>query len=509
MKSRVHDRPRRAAPFVLGLLAMSFASSVNAAAEDWMAGAFDKITGVPFATTMLSVVRAGEESPLSPPALDARLSAVEKLLAEMETRLKVLDGRLKQVQDEVVKQANTNRLRELQRIRSDLEEINGALRTHPSDPSQRSILLLRARQQAYLLKDSIDFDIWKVSDVDASTQTIRTRFFVYPSFELYAMAISTLFAAIEFSAGDQPQKIVAEQGAFLREHATFLKTRAGFRELLDEPQSLPEHLSVAAYCRLEAVNKFADSTGSCVFASVCEDTMAGKSVETERQSLTMQPPRVGTLCTFNPAAAVGLKGERELRNAYGAELMAALATDLDRLGTFGSLREPFVGQFANFIHTQLFAAALEGPVLASRGATPGTLPAIPACMPVVGGCSFGVKLSQDTGWTVANSSPGVTTIRHDGSSLCLDIKNNIATQGAAVILFTCNGSPSQAWKKRMVNNVEFALATADGSLCATVEQASAGRGMFQKPDRGLLLQPCDGRALQTFSTSDGKSTPLH
>jgi hypothetical protein len=170
------------------------------------------------------------------------------------------------------------------------------------------------------------------------------------------LAITTWFAAIELNSGSQPQRVVAESGAFLRDHEAFLETRSGLPDLLDNPVNLPEHLHAAAFCRLEAVDKFSNTAGGCVFASVCIDTMADKSVETGRQTLTMQPAQAGTLCTTNPSQSEGLKGEEELRNSYGAELMAALAHSLSKLATTGSLRDPFVGQFPNFTQNQIFSA---------------------------------------------------------------------------------------------------------------------------------------------------------
>lgn len=115
----------------------------QAAVEDILAGAFDKTTGVPFASTMLGIVRQGESSPQSPAALDARLSAVEALLRDMEPRLRLVEERLKQLQSEVVKISNINRLRKLQQISAQLSEINVALRTQPADPGARAILTRR------------------------------------------------------------------------------------------------------------------------------------------------------------------------------------------------------------------------------------------------------------------------------------------------------------------------------------------------------------------------------
>ena len=150
------------------------------AAEDVLAGAFDKITGVPFASTMLGIVRAGESSPRTPEALDARISVLEALLREMEPRLKTVEFRLAKLTSEVVKLANVGRLRELQRIRGELAAITAELKLKPADPTRRAILEFRAQQQADAIKDTVDFDIWKWSDV--SNGLVRTRFVVYPAF---------------------------------------------------------------------------------------------------------------------------------------------------------------------------------------------------------------------------------------------------------------------------------------------------------------------------------------
>jgi hypothetical protein len=490
-------------------LILAPAQQANAAGEDILAGAFDKITGVPFASTMLAIIKQGESSPQSPAALDARLSAVEALLRNMEPRLRLVEERLKQLQSEVVKVSNINRLRKLQQVSAELSEINAELRTKPVDPGARAILEFRARQQADLIKNDPDFDLWKWSDITPANQAVRNRFLVYPSFELYGLAITTWFAAIELNSGTQPQRVVVESGAFLRDHEAFLETRSGLPDLLDDPVTLPEHLHAAAFCRLEAVDKFSNSAGGCVFASVCIDTMADTSFETGRQTLTLRPPKAGTLCTTNPSQSEGLKGEEELRNTYGAELMAALAHSLSKLATTGSLRDPFVGQFPNFTQNQIFSVPLDGPVLASIGAALGALPAIPRCIPVVGGCSFGVKLSQQTAWTVASTNPaaiggagGLSTIRHNGSGLCLDVKNSAAVAAAPLILWSCNGTPSQVWNLVKLNNVQYTLVAGNSKLCATVEP-SAPAGNFQlNVARSLLLESCDRRDLQQFSNTD-------
>jgi hypothetical protein len=497
------------------MLIVSPTDQAKGAAEDILAGAFDKVTGVPFASTMLAIVKQGESSPLSPAALDARLTQVEALLRDVDQRLHLVEQRLSQLENQVVKVSNINRLRTLQRIKAELSEIVAELQTKPADPGARAILEFRARQQADLIKNDPDFDVWKWSDITnpgQQDQAVRTRFLVYPSFELYSLAINTWFVAIELNSGPQPQRVVSESGGFLRDHEAFLETRGGLPEILDDPVTLPEHLHAAAFCRLEAVDKFSNNAGDCLFASVCIDNMADTSTETGQQTLHLQPPRAGTLCTASPNQSVGLPGEDDLRNKYGAELMAALAHSLARLATTGSLRDPFVGQFANFIQTQIFSVPLDGPMLAPRGAAPGAIPAIPKCIPSVGsgGCFFGVQLSQETGWTVANTNPavvggggGLMIIRNNSSNLCFDVKNSSPASGAPVVLWSCNGSASQVWNLVKIDNVHYTLAAGNTQLCATVEPPAIA-GSLPRERRGLLLQPCDRRDLQLFSNRDSK-----
>jgi hypothetical protein len=504
---------------LFAVLVLLLPQQAKAGPEDILGGVFDKITGVPFAATMLPIIRSGEQTSQSPEVLDARLSAVEALLRDMEPRLRQVEERLRDLQNEVVKVSNINRLRELQRIRFDIAEINAELRTKPTDPGRRSVLEFRARQQADLIKNNVDFDIWKWSDIRTADQSIRTRFLVYPSFELYALAITTWFDAIELNSGDRPQSVVTNSGAFLREHAAFLEARISFRDLVDEPVALPEHLRTAAFCRLEAVDRFSNSAGDCVFASVCVDTMADTNVETDRQTLTMQPAEAGVLCTFNPNQALGLKGEAELHNAYGAELMAALANDLGQLSHRGSRGKPFVGgEFAKFNMTQIFSVQLHSPLLAPRGAASGAVPAIPKCIPILGGpggCSFGVKLSEETAWRIASmeipAAPGerLVMIKQNVSNLCLDVKDSVATPKAAVILFACNGTASQIWNMGgVVGGVpgQFTLEAHKSGMCATVVPAIPP-GVLVQPDRPLFLQSCDGGELQKFSPTDGTPIP--
>jgi hypothetical protein len=68
--------------------------------------------------------------------------------------------------------------------------------------------------------------------------------------------------------------------------------------------------------------------------------MTDTTVETGRETISMNPWTVDTLCTWSPAQSASLIGEQPLRDRYGEQVMVALAHDLDQLARTGSLRPP-------------------------------------------------------------------------------------------------------------------------------------------------------------------------
>jgi len=145
--------------FGAGLAALILANQpVLAGPEDIMAGAFDQVTGVPVMTIMLGIIRSQESLPTTPENLDRRLQAVEAQLVQLDTRLKLVETKVDQLQLDVVRLSNISRLRELQGIRSAIDLINKELMTHPTSVTQVAILEFRAQQQADLLRDNVAFD---------------------------------------------------------------------------------------------------------------------------------------------------------------------------------------------------------------------------------------------------------------------------------------------------------------------------------------------------------------
>src|SRR5215467_2563242 len=71
------------------LLTCFFLTPIRAAdvpVEELLAKAFDETTGTPFASIMLSIIKAGAHSQQDPAVLDARLKAVEEALRSLTAR---------------------------------------------------------------------------------------------------------------------------------------------------------------------------------------------------------------------------------------------------------------------------------------------------------------------------------------------------------------------------------------------------------------------------------------
>jgi hypothetical protein len=117
--------------------------------------------------------------------------------------------------------------------------------------------------------------------------------------------------------------------------------------------------------------------------------------------------------------------------------------------------------------------------------------------------------SDESHWTIVGTAP--VTIHHDGSDLCLDVKDNLSSAGSPLVLWSCNGGVTQKWIRRPITNQHYVLATTAGGLCATVGPPPS-RDHIQisiDPPRALSLEPCDGRERQAFSNTDSQMVGPH
>jgi len=476
-------------------------------ADDALAGLFDAVAGVPFATTMLGIVRSDERVPTTPAVLDQRLAAVEALLVQFNARLQQLETRVDQLQVEAVKTANLARLREYQRLSGALSLVTTELKTHPSDQGRRVVLEATARQLIDSIRDTPQFDLWMWTDIDPQSHLLRTRFKVTPSFEIYSYAAETWFATLAVLYDRKPQALISNVGPDLKKHAEFLRTHARWN-VGQPPVSLPEYLNTAVFCRPAAMQQFADNNGSCRFGTECVDNIDGKISQGDEFTLDMGRPAPGasTLCTWDPNRQWNFPIEDKLRNDHGEELMTALADAMEKIANTGSQADPVVGTFADWVMTPLFSVPLDQPLSVARGSGIGSAPVVAACGDI-SGCRL--PATGEAAWQVATSTQ-VRPIKNKSNSLCLDVKNNAVATGAQLVMWRCNGTPTQDWEKRPTTANHYRLASAHSNFCVTVANdppppppgSISATSHLIHPQRLVFLQPCGNNPRQEFANVD-------
>lgn len=505
----------RTALFSLGLAAASMLvpMQAHADADDVLAGLFDSAVGVPFAKTMLGIVRSGESLPTSPAKLDQRLSAVEQLLAQLNGRLQQLETRVDQLQIEAVKTQNLARLREYQRLSGAIELANTELKTHPTDNGRRVVLEATARQLADSIRDTPSFDLWMWTDIDKQTNLLRTRFHDTPTFQIYSLAATTWFATLSVLYENKPLALIAEVGPDLHKHAEFLRVRAGWRDQVNPPVELPEYLHTAVFCRPAAMQKFADANGSCSFATECLDNIDGNTSQGEQFTMNMglAVPGASTLCTWDANRQWDSPLEQKLRDDHGEALMTALADAMEKIANTGSQADQLVGTFPDWVLTPIYSVPLNQPFQAPLASKAGGVPVIAQCSNFTGGCKL--PATKEAYWRVAISSQ-VHFVQNEGTSLCLDVKNNAVGPGAALVMWTCNGTPTQQWEKRPTTPGHWNLASAHSNFCVTIpdDPPFAPLGGIHvsprifRPQHLVFLQPCSTNPRQDFANFD--NTPV-
>jgi hypothetical protein len=510
----IRGAKRRNAPFGIALAAASTLASPRAQADanDTLAGLFDAVAGVPFAKTMLGIVRADERVPTTPAVLDQRLRAVEQLLSELNGRLQLLEVRADQLQVEEAKTQNLARLREYQRLIGAITLINTELQTHPTDRGRRVVLAATARQLADSIRDTPSFDLWMWTDIDTQTHLLRTRFHDTPTFEVYSLAVTTWFTTLSVLYGDRPLALIGDEGPALQKHAEFLRVRSAWRDQVQPPVELPEYLHTTVFCRPVAIQKFADQNGSCRFGTECLDNIDGKMSAGDEFTLNMGEavPGAPTLCTWDPNRQWNFPQEQKLRDDHGEALMTAMADALEKFATTGSQASQFVGTFPDWVMSPIYSVPLNQPFQAPVGSKLGAVPLIAKCSDF-NGCSL--PATNEAYWQLAISSQA-HFVRNKGTSLCLDVNNNAVGPGATLVMWSCNGSPTQNWEKRPATPGHWRLASAHSNFCVTVPEDPPPPGIGRigerprsvQPQRSVLLETCGTNPRQEFANTD--NTPL-
>ena len=235
--------------------------------------------------------------------------------------------------------------------------------------------------------------------------------------------------------------------------------------------------------------------------------------------MIQDPPGAQTLCTWDVNRQWDFPLQDKLRNDHGELLMTTLADALEKVAATGSQASQFIGTFPDWVMTPIYSVPLDQPFEAPIASKLGATPVIASCSVI--GCRL--PTSGEGYWQLAISSqPHV--VRNVSSSLCLDVKNNAVAPYAQLVLWPCNGTPTQMWEKRASANGSWSLASAGSAFCLTVPLDDPvrpahpgiiplGPGSIGVSSRVIrrqkfvMLASCDGNPRQKFANTDSTGPP--
>jgi hypothetical protein len=284
----------------------------------------------------------------------AALAYLQGQIQKLRDDLQRLDQRVSILGRKVAEIENRNRLQRLAAFTADIERVQFRLSQQPADTNERALIAFDAGAITEVFLN--DFDLWLWTDVlitreyddfdvlvNTAEDPMTPDFKAYPALPVYLSAVMTWLAAIDFDTGGNYQLVQQRYGDRLRRHLAKVFTRPNWNELEQDPDTFPEHIMARITCYPEAHHKFARHE-ECSFSILCNNVM-DRRVTWVRDFVLVMPPVPGNvLCTADPNA--GVLDEREIEEYRGVQALTELGEILGRVERTGSLREPFIGQFA-------------------------------------------------------------------------------------------------------------------------------------------------------------------
>jgi hypothetical protein len=289
----------------------------------------------------------------SDPIGDA-LKKINDRLDAIETRLDATDRRIQAVQDKQFRDENLQNTRALRDQRNIIAQVLQGLEDKPTDRFTKNQLTLKAQQVCDRFVD--DPDLWKWSDLANRNinwngqqfkqgEMMQPDFKPVPTLEVYATALATWMAAIEYGSGGKDKVGVRKTyGRALQKHIDFLTTRAGWNEFNDAPQSLPEEVKSRVVGLYVPTSRRPDAEQTCVIAEYTNDDFAREKKLVG--NITYVARSANEACGV-PANLLNVSTPKEeaLEQTYGLDVMALLAEKLTHLKEKGTIREQFIGTF--------------------------------------------------------------------------------------------------------------------------------------------------------------------
>lgn len=286
-----------------------------------------------------------------PDALAEAVKIINARLDALEARMTAVEDAVQKVQNDVFRNANLQRVRQLRAHRQVLLEVLVRLQQQPKDKDTRVVLAQKAGAIAEEFR--ADPDLWLWSDlVLADTawsdravkagQLLEPDFKPFPTMGYYTLALATWMTAVEYAADGDKAWIQRTYGDEIQKHIDFLSVRPGWDRVKDDPATLPENVRKRVTGLFEP-DKYPENM-VCHFHEYTVDTIARQVKYV--QTIGYPAQQDNELCTvpqgfWNHTT----DAEEALEREHGMGLMWALAQDLVRLKTYGTVREAFVGTF--------------------------------------------------------------------------------------------------------------------------------------------------------------------
>lgn len=308
------------------------------------------------------------------------LKQVNERLEALRTQLSTLERNVEALKNNQRMDENLARVRQLDQKRSVIKGVLIQLQDRPTDMSIKDRMLSDVQN---VCDDFIkDTDLWLWSDqatrdIDVANiqdnkdiksaneieivssylqrwnhgqpikpgQMMDPDFRPLPAFEVYASALATWMATIDYATGGDKATVRSKYGAALQGHIDFLSVRAGWDKFKGmPPETLPEKLISHIRSYYVTLHPQPDANRQCDIAEYVEDGFT-RNVSHVGKNITYIAGNNSDLC--GPGKLVNYESgeEEKLERGYGLDAMELYVKKLSHLRDQGTIREQFIGTF--------------------------------------------------------------------------------------------------------------------------------------------------------------------
>jgi TolA-binding protein len=302
---------------------------------------------------------------------DPTAVAIQQINAELQqinSQLNTMESQIQSVQNQVFSNANLQNTRLLRDQTNAIQQVQAGLADQPQDKFTKDQLVVKAQQacDTFVADDSMwmysDLDLSKVSakNPDGSPRTqaqiqqdiaaaplLPPSFKPAPTLQVYATALATWMAAIEYSTGgDQKVYAANNYNNEVNVHIQRLALRAGWNNLNMQPSSIAEQITGKIRGQYVPTTRSPDNTRHCVIAEYIIDDFARTTKLVGNE--TYITANINDMCTV-PQSLLNFATptEQTYQNQYGLDVINALVQNLTYMRDHGTIRQQYMGNGFN------------------------------------------------------------------------------------------------------------------------------------------------------------------